>query len=60
MTKKPKNGLNFITVPPHPVVIFDARDGSRRQTFVGPYEEGASLDLICDAFKGRQKERRER
>lgn len=40
-----------VIVPPSPVVIFD-ETGSPRTTYVGPYREGSSMTLICDAFNG--------
>ncbi len=40
-------------MPPNPVVVFDER-GDQRNTFVGPYEEGAAVTLICDAFRGKE------
>ncbi len=43
----------LIAVPPNPVVVFD-ESGKQRKTFVGPYQEGASLTLICDAFRGEK------
>ena len=33
------------------MVIFD-ESGLRRSTFVGPYEDGTSMTLSCDAFGG--------
>ena len=33
------------------MVIFD-EDGDKRMTFVGPYREGSTMTLICDAFGG--------
>ncbi len=41
-----------LPVPPDSVVIFD-ESGSPRTTFVGPYEEAATINLICDAFGGK-------
>ena len=38
-------------VPPDPVVIFD-ENGTRRKVFVGPYQLGDTISLVCDAFGG--------
>ena len=42
--------FHFI-VPPDPVVIFD-ENGTRRKVFVGPYQLGDTISLVCDAFGG--------
>jgi len=41
-----------VVVPPRPVAVYDATDGQRRTTFVGPYVEGAPMALVCLAFNG--------
>ena len=40
-----------VSVPPSAVIIYDEED-SERKTFVGPYQEGDSMSLHCQAYGG--------
>ncbi|XP_054168953.1 hemicentin-1-like [Oppia nitens] len=41
-----------VTVPPKQVIIKDM-DGNRLRDVIGPYDEGQSLTIVCEAYGGR-------
>ncbi|CAG2167990.1 unnamed protein product [Oppiella nova] len=41
-----------VTVPPKQVIIKDL-DGNRLRDVIGPYDEGDSLTLVCEAYGGQ-------
>lgn len=43
--------FTFFSVPPQTVVIMDDR-GQKLKRLAGPYDEGASLSLLCEAEGG--------
>ena len=45
------NFILFFSVPPQAVVIMDDR-GQKLKRLAGPYDEGASLSLLCEAEGG--------